>query len=122
MGGIQFIKKRFPKRPNIYTNNIQLPKEEEKMEVIEVKMEEIVEPTTPIIEEKIEVENAKSSKNKKKKEEKDMITKEQLSAIENAVENMNSTVKLVKKDRGLIERTESSKIIITEDNRQVLND
>ena len=92
------------------------------MEVIEVKMEEIVEPTTPIIEEKIEVENTKTPKNKKKKEEKDMITKEQLSAIENAVENMNPTVKVVKKDRGLIERTESSKIIITEDNRQVLND
>ena len=31
-------------------------------------------------------------------------------------------VKVVKKEKGLIERTESSKIILTEDNRQILND
>ena len=31
-------------------------------------------------------------------------------------------IKRVKKEKGLIERTESSKIVITEDNRQVLND
>jgi hypothetical protein len=40
--------------------------------------------------------------------------------IANRMEDEN--VKIVKKDRGLIERTESSKIILTEDNRQVLND
>lgn len=34
----------------------------------------------------------------------------------------NDRVKIVKKDRGLIERTESSKIILVEDNRQVLMD
>ena len=33
-----------------------------------------------------------------------------------------SMVKVLKKEKGLIERTESSKIILTEDNRQVLND
>ena len=33
-----------------------------------------------------------------------------------------SQVKVVKKEKGLIERTESSKIILTEDNRQILND
>ena len=31
-------------------------------------------------------------------------------------------VKRVKKDKGLIERTESSKTILTEDNRELLND
>lgn len=31
-------------------------------------------------------------------------------------------IRRVKSDRGLIERTESSKIILTEDNRQILND
>ena len=36
--------------------------------------------------------------------------------------NVPNQVKVVKKDRGLIERTESSKIILTEDNRQVLTD
>ena len=51
-----------------------------------------------------------------------MINKEQISTIENMVDSMNGDVKLVKKDKGLIERTESSKIILTEDNRQVLND
>ena len=33
-----------------------------------------------------------------------------------------STVKRVKKDKGLIERTESSKTILTEDNKELLND
>jgi hypothetical protein len=123
MGGIQFIKKRFPTRPNIRKNNIQKPKVEVKTEVVEIKKEDIVESPAPIIEkEKVEVEQTKSSKNKKKKEDKDMINKEQLAAIEAAMDNMNPTVKVVKQDRGLIERTESSKIIITEDNRQVLND
>lgn len=32
------------------------------------------------------------------------------------------TTKKIKKDKGLIERTESSKIMITEDNKQLLND
>ena len=31
-------------------------------------------------------------------------------------------VKRLKKDKGLIERTESSKIVLTEDNKQLLND
>jgi hypothetical protein len=31
-------------------------------------------------------------------------------------------IKKVKMDKGLFERTESSKIVLTEDNRQILND
>ena len=31
-------------------------------------------------------------------------------------------IRRVKNDRGLIERTESSRIVLTEDNRQILND
>ena len=31
-------------------------------------------------------------------------------------------IKRIKSDRGLIERTESSKVVLTEDNRQILND
>lgn len=34
----------------------------------------------------------------------------------------NDNVKTVKKDRGLIERVESSKVILTEDNKQLLKD
>ena len=33
-----------------------------------------------------------------------------------------NTKKVIKNDRGLIERTKSSKVILTEDNRQILND
>ena len=45
--------------------------------------------------------------------------------MENIVNGMDknatsNTVKRVKNEKGLIERTESSKIILTEDNRQVL--
>lgn len=34
----------------------------------------------------------------------------------------STKVKKVRKDKGLIEKTESSKIILTEDNRELLND
>ena len=50
------------------------------------------------------------------------INEEQISAAEERANILSDNVKVVKKDRGLIERTESSKIILTEDNRQVLND
>jgi hypothetical protein len=50
-----------------------------------------------------------------------MMTENQISALENAAESLGHK-KVLKKDRGLIERTESSKIILAEDNRQVLID
>ena len=58
---------------------------------------------------------------KKKKKEKNMDVEklkkaEELSGIDASQE------KKKKKEKGLIERTESSKIILTEDNRQILND
>jgi hypothetical protein len=45
--------------------------------------------------------------------------------MESIVNNINANtneqnIKRVKSDKGLIERTESSKIILSEDNRQVL--
>ena len=72
-----------------------------------------------VIEEKV-VETEK--KNKPKKQEEDMNDK--VSKAEEIMNNMKeaNNVKVLKKDRGLIERTESSKIVLTEDNRQVLND
>lgn len=99
--GLRFIKKRFRKRPIVETRPVQVMDEEVKTVNIEV--------------------GETTNKNKKEKK-KDMINKEQISTIENMVDSMNGDVKLVKKDKGLIERTESSKIILTEDNRQVLND
>ena len=105
---IQFIKKRFRKRPEYVVPY-----------VAQKEVEPIVEPKEEIK----EVEEAKptKTKNNKKNQKEDMINKDQITAIEDAIEKMQPEVKVVKTDRGLIERTESSKIIITEDNRQVLN-
>lgn len=70
------------------------------------------------------VENPVSStkNNKKRKKNNEMNTNEKIATAEAVLDAMAPEVKVVKKDRGLIERTESSKIILTEDNRQVLND
>lgn len=67
--------------------------------------------------------NKATRKNKVEKLDNDMTT-EQLEKMETLAQEINvpKSVKVVKKDRGLIERTESSKIVLTEDNRQVLND
>lgn len=55
-----------------------------------------------------------------------MNTKEkvELAAAILAQDNISDdkNIKKVKKEKGLIERTESSKIILTEDNRELLND
>lgn len=74
---------------------------------------------------KVQVGNldiAKSEKNNQKKIEETMD--EKINKAEEIMQNMKAAnhVKVVKKDKGLIERTESSKIVLTEDNRQVLND
>ena len=110
--GLQFIKKRKVKEPKIIFREV------------EKNIEEVTE--KPVINVETEInkvaEKKEPAKNKIKKDKKEMITKEQISAIEAAAEGLKPEVKVVKKDRGLIERTESSKIIITEDNRQVLND
>lgn len=48
-----------------------------------------------------------------------------LEQAENILDKINSEgreIKKIKREKGLIERTESSKIILTEDNRQVLID
>lgn len=51
------------------------------------------------------------------------MDKEKMSEMEEMLQKLNNgCVKKVKADRGLIERTESSKIILAEDNRQVLFD
>lgn len=62
------------------------------------------------------------SANNKEKTEQNMD--ERVNKAEEIMNNMKAAnhVKVVKKDKGLIERTESSKIVLTEDNRQVLND
>lgn len=101
---VRIILKHIPKRPLNHSKSetsSQLPKNNGNKNSDDKKVEE--------------------KKNKKNKKNGDMINEEQISAAEAQANNL-SAVKVVKKDRGLIERTESSKIILTEDNRQVLND
>lgn len=79
--------------------------------------------TVEVVPVKEVVKETPTKKNKKDKKEADMnTTNEQMVNEAEAITNDMSGVKLVKKERGLIERTESSKIILTEDNRQVLTD
>ena len=71
-----------------------------------------------------DIASKKKNRNKNNKENEENMTTEQFDNIEGLVQDINvpKQVKVVKKDRGLIERTESSKIVLTEDNRQVLSD
>lgn len=72
---------------------------------------------TTVEEEKVIKENNSSKK------EKDMAD-ERLKKIEDIMGTKapKKKVKREKKDRGLIERTESSMVILTEDNKMLLND
>jgi len=71
----------------------------------------------PVKEEVVE----KPVNNTKKKKD---MKQSSITNIENLVSQMSEdqTTKRIKKDKGLIERMESEKIMITEDNRQLLND
>ena len=93
------------------------------------RTESIQEPMVEEPKSETEVENkeeepkqkGKGKKNNKKNSE-EMNDIEKIEQAEAIAAAMEPQVKKVKTDRGLIERTESSKIILTEDNRQVLND
>lgn len=64
-----------------------------------------------------------NSENKKVNEETEMNNVEQLkSIIGDDAKLPKRKVKFEKKDKGLIERTEDSTILITEDNKMMLND
>jgi hypothetical protein len=56
--------------------------------------------------------------------EKVMTTDEKVAMAQQVMQGdaQASRIKRVKKDKGLIERTESSKTILTEDNKELLND
>ena len=50
-----------------------------------------------------------------------MINENKINNAANIIDSMeNVTIKRVKKDNGLLERSQSEKIILVEDNRQVL--
>jgi len=60
-----------------------------------------------------------NNENKINKEEKVM---DKISMAESIINDEPKAIKRIKKDKGLIERTESSKTILTEDNKQLLVD
>jgi hypothetical protein len=69
--------------------------------------------------------NTLVGENKKKINEKVMTTSEKIAMAQSVLNNAEQaapSVRRVKKDKGLIERTESSKTILTEDNKELLND
>ena len=65
-----------------------------------------------------------TEENKKKVNEQVMTTSEKIAMAQNVLNGADQAapVKRVKRDKGLIERTESSKTILTEDNKELLND
>lgn len=99
---LRFFNKRFPKSL-IINYNIK----ESKKEVVK------------------EIDIIPQEKKNKKSKKNDTMETEVINKIKQAeftLNNMEQEVKVVKSDKGLIERTESSKIILVEDNRQLLND
>ena len=62
--------------------------------------------------------------NNKDNNEKNMINKETIDSITTMVDNINpkTEVKRVKKEKGLMEKNTTDKVVIIEDNRQVLKD
>ena len=82
------------------------------------KVNKVVEETK-----QLEVEQPVVMKNKINKK-KDTMKLDEIAKAEELVDNLNKgeKVKVIKKERGLIERTESQKIILAEDNRQILTD
>lgn len=66
----------------------------------------------------------KNGNNKTEKKDDDMVTMEQINKaqeIASMINDENVVVKRVKKDKGLMEKTNSEKVVIVEDNRQILN-
>lgn len=111
---LKYVIKRFP----------TYPKAVSKKEYAPIIMEESIKEETPLQAAAPAKEKAPKAENnkKKKKAEVEMEAIEKFMAAEETLSAMAPEVKRVKQDRGLIERTESSKVVLTEDNRQVLND
>jgi hypothetical protein len=65
----------------------------------------------------------KTSEPKKNNEKKNnKVMDNRIKMAEEIINDTPKAVKRIKKDKGLIERTESSKTILTEDNKQLLVD
>ena len=78
-------------------------------------------PLMPQSSKKKEAKEVKKEENNIKENKQVMTTSEKI-AMAQEVLGGHAPVKRVKRDKGLIERTESSKTILTEDNKELLND
>ena len=67
------------------------------------------------------IKKPEASVNNKKSKSKEAMDIDQIEKLASEL-TPDQTTKVIKKDKGLIERTESSKIMITEDNKQLLTD
>lgn len=105
---LRFFKKSFPKNKTFFSVTPNKDVNEKN-----ITIEETI---------KNAEEDTAIKKNKKSKKNETMNTVDKIKQIEDALVSMEPSVKVVKSDKGLIERTESSKIILTEDNRQLLVD
>lgn len=114
---LRFFKKTFPKckaytiLSNVEQETIPVDKIESMEEIEDNKKETVV-----------AEEETTTKKNKKTKKIETMNLGDKIRQAEDTLVAMEPAVKVVKSDKGLIERTESSKIILTEDNRQLLID
>lgn len=70
---------------------------------------------------KVQKNTQEKEENNKTVNEEVMTTSEKIEMAQNVLNGAMAT-KRIKKDKGLIERTESSKTILTEDNKELLND
>lgn len=103
--------------------NIEKIEEMPEVEEVLLEVEEVVEQEVfnekpiEVVENEVIIED-----NKELKEDNVMDTKEKIQMAAAILNAEQPKVKKVKKDKGLIERTESSITILTEDNRELLKD
>lgn len=111
---VKIIEKRFKNRILVSSNNSKAVAKENTEPVIETKKQERkkkVKTQNNIIENKIN-ENTEE------------MNRIDLEKANNIVDSMNDTerVKRIKSDNGLIERVDINKVVLTEDNKMLLND
>ena len=118
------------KQVSTVNNNTPITEKVEETVSVENVEENNAPLTTEYVEETVEqiTKNnvSEDTSNKTKKRKKNMDTKQKVEMaqqiLNNEEETKNFNFKRIKKDKGLIERTESSKTIITEDNKELLVD
>ena len=128
---VKFISKHLQERkPSIkaysYTPQTQTVNKEtvieKEQESVPLSMTEAKSKEEPKIDEK---KTVKKRKNKLQESKSTMNTAEKVAMAQEILGNGAATennLKILKRDRGLIERTESSKTILTEDNKELLID